>query len=158
MITYVANSCCFKGENMSLHKNMNERIADLALLNIKLHKFHWYVEGSDFYPVHGKLEELYDEVNELYDEYAERLLAIDGKPAATMKEYLQLSKISESGNEVKPKEIFTTLIADYGHFVAGLKKGIELAEDAGDNATADMFIDTVTNFEKHIWMFKQTVK
>jgi starvation-inducible DNA-binding protein len=142
---------------MTLHGFLNERIADFGVLYFKLHRFHWYVEGPSFYPLHGKYEELYDELNELFDEYAERLLSIGGKPASTMKEYPSLSKISEEGNEVAPKAIFETLIKDYSHIVAQLKEGIELAEGQRDMATADMFIETIATFEKHLWMFKQSV-
>jgi len=39
-----------------------------------------------------------------------------------------------------------------------LKQGIGIAEDQGDDATADMFIGTITTFEKHLWMFKQSLK
>ena len=143
---------------MTLHGFLNERIADFGVLYFKLHRFHWYVEGEGFYPLHAKFEELYDELTALFDEYAERLLSIGGAPASTMKEYLALSKISEEGKEVAPKAIFETLIKDYSHVVTALKQGIELAEGERDMATADMFIETVTTFEKHLWMFKQSVK
>jgi len=142
---------------MTLHGFLNERIADFGVMYFKLHRFHWYVEGPFFYPLHEKYEELYDELTELFDEYAERLLSIGGKPASTMKEYLSLSKVSEEGNEVAPKAIFETLIKDYSHVVAALKEGVELAEGERDMATADMFIETIATFEKHLWMFKQSV-
>jgi starvation-inducible DNA-binding protein len=142
---------------MTLHGFLNERIADFGVMYFKLHRFHWYVEGPFFYPLHEKYEELYDELTELFDEYAERLLSIGGKPASTMKEYLALSKISEEGNEVAPKAIFETLVKDYSHVVAALKEGIELAEGERDMVTADMFITTVAAFEKHLWMFKQSM-
>ena len=143
---------------MKLHNFLNERIADFGVMYFKLHRFHWYVEGGSFYPLHEKFEELYDELTALFDEYAERLLSIKGSPASTMKEYLSLSKISEEGKEVEPKAIFETLIKDYSHVVDALKEGIELAEGERDMATADMFIETVTTFEKHLWMFRQSVK
>ncbi|MDR2168286.1 MAG: DNA starvation/stationary phase protection protein [Clostridiales bacterium] len=143
---------------MALKDFLNVRIADLAVLYIKLHRFHWFVEGKLFYPLHAKFEELYDEATELYDEFAERLLAIGGAPAATMKEYLALTMISEEGNEVAPKDIFNTLIKDYSLLVDELKKGIAIAQDADDESTADLFIGTITTLEKHLWMFKMSIK
>jgi len=141
---------------MKLHQFLNERIADLGVLYFKLHRFHWFVEGPAFYPMHAKYEELYDEVTALFDEYAERLLSIGGKPLATMKEYLSVSKISEEGSEVTPEAIFVTLIKDYSYFVQNLKEGVKLAEGEGDMTTADMFIESIGSFEKHLWMFKQS--
>ncbi|MCL2377456.1 MAG: DNA starvation/stationary phase protection protein [Defluviitaleaceae bacterium] len=143
---------------MKLHSFLNERIADLGVMYFKLHRYHWYVEGPHFYGLHEKYEELYDEATEIFDEFAERLLAIGGAPASTMKEYLALSKISEEGKEVTPEAIFETLIKDYSYMASALKEGIELAEGERDMATADMFVETVSTFEKHLWMFKQSLK
>jgi len=143
---------------MALHNFLNERIADFAVMYIKLHRFHWFVEGPDFYPHHAKFQELYEETTELFDEFAERLLAIGGAPVATLKKYLELTKICEEGNEVTPKAIYTTLIKDYTTMAEELKKGIEIAQSAGDEVTADMCIGTVNTLEKHVWMFKMSVK
>ena len=41
-------------------------------------------------------EELYTESATHIDEIAERILAIGGKPVATMKEYLEISSIQEA--------------------------------------------------------------
>lgn len=143
---------------MTLHNFLNERISDFGVMYFKLHRFHWFVKGPDFYPMHEKYEELYDEMTATFDEFAERLLSIGGAPAATMREYLALSKISEEGNETNSNDIFKTLIKDYSHMTEALKQGIGIAEDQGDDATADMFIGTITTFEKHLWMFKQSLK
>jgi len=143
---------------MKLHDFLNERISDFALLYFKLHRFHWFVEGSGFFPFHTKYEELYDEMTELLDEYAERLLSIGGTPFATIKQYLATSKLSEDGTEVEPKAIGNTIIKDFSAVVLSLKDGIKIAEDHDDDTTADMFITTISSLEKHIWMFKQSVK
>lgn len=143
---------------MKLHQFFNERISDLAILYIKLHRFHWYIEGPSFYQLHEKYEELYDEATALYDEFAERLLAIGGKPYATMKDYLAHGTISEEGNETDPKDIYATLIKDYEGQVNALKEGVKIAEDAGDDTSADLFISTIGALQKHLWMFKQSAK
>ncbi|MCL2236177.1 MAG: DNA starvation/stationary phase protection protein [Defluviitaleaceae bacterium] len=143
---------------MALKDFMNKRISDFAVMYIKLHRFHWFVEGPLFLPMHEKYEELYDEMTGLLDEFAERLLSIGGTPASTMKEYLNLAEIKEEGNEVTPKDIFNTLIKDYTLMTEELKKGIAIAQGEDDESSADLFIGTITTFEKHVWMFKQSVK
>ena len=47
-------------------------------------------KGPQFFTLHEKFEELYTESATHIDEIAERILAIGGKPVATMKEYLEL--------------------------------------------------------------------
>ena len=46
-----------------------------------------------------KFEELYTESATHIDEIAERILAIGGKPVATMKEYLEISSIQKRHTE-----------------------------------------------------------
>ncbi len=47
-----------------------------------------------------------------------------------------------------------TLINDYTLLVKNLKNAVEKAEAAHDHVTADLFIGTIGNIEKHIWMLK----
>lgn len=54
---------------------INHLIANQGVLNVKLHQFHWHVQGPDFFTMHEKFEALYNEVNAYFDAFAERLLA-----------------------------------------------------------------------------------
>ena len=143
---------------MKLEQYLNKQIANCALMYFKLHRFHWFIEGPNFFELHEKFQELYEEQTAFLDEFAERLLAIGGKPASTMKEYLELSSISEDGSETSTKETMNTLIQNYGTFSNELREGIILSEEEGDNVTADMLIKTKESVDKSIWMFKQTAK
>ena len=142
---------------MKLHDFLNARIADFAILNAKFHRFHWFFEGEGFFAFHEKFEELYNEASELFDEFAERLLAIGGKPIATLKEFLAHAKLTDEGTETRLPEIGKTVLKDFGIVVDELKSGISIAQDAGDEATADLFIETIQKFEKHAWMIRQSV-
>lgn len=143
---------------MNLEQVLNERIADFGVLYVKLHRFHWYVKGKHFFALHSKFEEFYDEITEYLDEYAERLLSINGKPVATLKEFLEIATISEDGNETTAEEMVTTVINDYSLVVTKLKEAFEVAEENNDTLTADLFMDTIGAFEKHLWMLKQYVE
>ncbi|KNH22154.1 Dps family protein [Priestia sp. YIM B13446] len=139
---------------MNLENVLNQQIADFNVLYTKLHRFHWYVKGPQFFTLHEKFEEFYNETADYIDEYAERLLAIGGSPIATMKQFLQAATLSEDGNEQTSEEMVETLINDYMLLVKNLKNAVEKAEAAHDHVTADLFIGTIGNIEKHIWMLK----
>ncbi|MHA2959929.1 Dps family protein [Priestia megaterium] len=139
---------------MNLENVLNQQIADFNVLYTKLHRFHWYVKGPQFFTLHEKFEEFYNETADYIDEYAERLLAIGGSPIATMKQFLQTATLSEDGNEQTSDEMVETLINDYTLLVKNLKNAVKKAEAAQDHVTADLFIGTIGNIEKHIWMLK----
>jgi starvation-inducible DNA-binding protein len=42
------------------------------------------------------LKSFYDEINELYDAFAERLLMVGGKPISNLKGYLEIAIIKEA--------------------------------------------------------------
>ncbi|MGO4274881.1 Dps family protein, partial [Paenibacillus sp. TAF58] len=45
----------------SIQVILNKQIANWGLLYVKLHNFHWYVKGNQFFTLHVKFEELYNE-------------------------------------------------------------------------------------------------
>lgn len=141
-----------------LEKLLNQEVANLSVLFTKLHHFHWYVTGPNFFALHEKFEALYDEVNELYDELAERLLTIGGSPASTQKEYLALTTLKEAKGKATAKDMVQAVIDDFKLLVAEFKEGIVLAQEVDDEATADLFIGAIASFEKHVWMLEFTLK
>ncbi|GEN57613.1 DNA starvation/stationary phase protection protein [Halolactibacillus alkaliphilus] len=139
-----------------LHNQVNKIVATQGVLFTKLHQHHWYVKGNKFFVLHEKFEELYDEVNVQFDEFAERLLTIGGKPYSTLKEFIEHSSIQETPytKEVSSEDMVKTVLADFEIVVNDLEKGIELAGDANDDVTEDLCIGYKTSLEKHMWMLR----
>lgn len=138
-----------------LHNFLNKQVANFSVLFTKLHNHHWYVKGDKFFTLHEKFEEYYDEINEYFDEFAERLLTIGGKPASTLKEYLELTSLKE----VTEKELDSNLMvkdihADFMQIANELTLGIKIAGDIEDEVTVDLFVSTAAELEKHAWMLK----
>ena len=143
---------------MDLQSFLNKQIANFAVSYFKLHHFHWFIEGPGFYDFHELFQNLYEEQTALLDEFAERLLAIEGKPISKMAEYLKLTSLSEEQNEKSVKDTMNCLIKDFSQMATEMKEGIVLAEKAEDHVTTDLLIRTKESLEKHVWMFKQTIK
>lgn len=141
-----------------LHQLLDVHVANFSVLFTKLHHFHWFIEGPQFFALHAKFEELYDHINELYDAFAERLITIGGKPGSTMKEYLAKATIKEANGEATTAAMIKTLIADFEKITIDLKELTKEAQAEGDEATADLSIGTIAQFEKTLWMLKVTAK
>ncbi|MCZ0701726.1 starvation-inducible DNA-binding protein [Natronobacillus azotifigens] len=143
-------------ENKALQDHLNQLVATHGVLFTKLHQHHWFVKGPNFFVLHEKFEELYNEVNEQFDEFAERLLTIGGAPYSTLGEFLEHSTISEQpySTEVEQKTMVQSVLDDFTTLTKDLAKGIDLAGDAGDDISEDMFIGYKTEIEKAMWMLK----
>lgn len=133
---------------------VNKQVANWTVLFTKLHNYHWYVTGPQFFTLHEKFEELYNEAAGYIDELAERLLAIDGKPVATMKESLELASVEEAKEEVEAKAMVQAIVKDFSTMIDELKEGMELAGEVGDETTGDMLLSIHQSLEKHNWMLK----
>ncbi|BCG58434.1 MULTISPECIES: Dps family protein [Paenibacillus] len=143
-----------KVDSTSIEQVLNRQVANLNVLYVKIHNFHWYVKGEQFFSLHVKFEELYDEVTVKMDEVAERLLSIKGTPAATLKEYLEIATIQEATGKEDTRAMVQSLIEDFTTVAEELTEGIELAEEGSDHPTADLFIKIRSDFEKHAWMLR----
>lgn len=138
--------------SVNLSDVLNKQIANWSVLFVKLHNFHWYVKGSQFFTLHLKFEELYTEAALHIDNLAERVLAIKGKPLATMKDYLATSSVKEASGSENANEMVAATIADFETVIAELKDGMKAAEEADDETTGDMLLAIHTSLEKHVWM------
>ena len=137
-----------------LISTVNKQVANWTVLYVKLHNYHWFVKGGNFFTLHEKFEEFYNEAAGHIDELAERLLALDGTPVATMKECLELSSIQEAEGSMTAEQMVQSVYDDFALLVNELKEGMELAAEVGDETTGDMLLAIHQGLEKHNWMLK----
>ncbi|MBM7581003.1 Dps family protein [Jeotgalibacillus terrae] len=140
--------------NPELVKNVNKQIASWTVMYTKLHNYHWYVKGHQFFTLHEKFEELYNEAAIHIDELAERLLALKGEPVATLKESLEISLVKEANGGEKADEMVESLNNDFEILMNDLKTGMELAQKDDDEMTSDMLLSIHQSLEKHAWMLR----
>ncbi|MGE6260776.1 Dps family protein [Heyndrickxia sporothermodurans] len=142
-------------ENQKLINFLNQELSNIAVLYIKLHRYHWFIQGKHSFELHKKFEELYNEMAEDLDKVAERVLAIGGKPLATMIKYLKETTLIEAQADDEESEIIKQLINDFSQIVQEIKgSGRKLAEELDDQPTLDLLNDLQGRVEKHIWMLK----
>lgn len=140
--------------NQGLIDALNRQIANWGVLYVKLHNFHWYVTGKDFFTLHAKFEELYTEGATYFDELAERVLTLGGKPIASIQGYLQMASVKEAGGSETSEQMVAAIIEDFTKIVDELNNAIEMAETSGDEATADLLMGVKGTLEKHVWMYR----
>jgi len=136
----------------SLYNALNIQIANWSVLYTKLHNFHWYVKGENFYTLHAKFEELYTQVTVYMDDVAERLLAIGGRPVATIKEQLELSTLLEATGSESANQMVTSVVEDFATLSGEMSEAITLAEQLADHPTADLLTGIRGEVEKAAWM------
>lgn len=135
-------------------KELNQQVANWTVAYTKLHNFHWYVKGPNFFSLHVKFEELYNEAAQYVDDLAERILAVGGNPVGTMKESLDMSIVEEAGKDYAAEQMVEELSKDFTNISKQLENAIKVAGEAGDDVSEDMFIGMQTSVDKHNWMLQ----
>lgn len=143
---------------MNLEKSLNKAVGNLILFYVKLHNYHWFVKGNQFYRLHESFEEMYDEITETYDEVAERMLMLGMKPVATLKDSLAVATLKEATGKESVKEMVESVLQDYKNLDANFKEILDLAGEADDDVTEDIMTSTRLTFQKHIWMLTELLK
>ncbi len=140
-----------------LAKNLNSFLSELAVFYRKLQNYHWNVQGKDFFTMHQKLEEYYDEINEEIDVVAEHILMLGYQPLGTLTDYLENATIEEAKNEkVKSCFILTNLIEDYTILLQRANKIKRLADEKSSYSTSTMIDECISAYMKNLWMLKQS--
>lgn len=139
-----------------LVNKLNHLLANLVVEYHKLQNFHWYIKGSDFFTVHAKLEEYYNDINKVVDEVAESILMLEGKPLASLKDFAANASIKEAEAQfIKSDIILAEVEKDYSLLLAEVIE-IKKAADAEENfIISAMMDDHIKNFTKAVWMLKQ---
>ena len=138
-----------------LESKLNLYLANQMVDYVKKHNLHWNLKGNHFFSLHAKLEELYEEANDILDEVAERILALGGNPVSSMKEALAMATIKELGDGPKSTdETIRTLIYDTDYWIKDSKEIADLADKEDDNVTNDMFNGFTKTYQKLAWMLK----
>src|SRR5699024_10518207 len=128
--------------NQNLINFLNQLLSNYFVMYVKLHRYHWFVQGRHFFRLHEKFEEMYEMFHEDLDEIAERILMIDGKPLATMSKYLDEKTLTEANADDKEDEMISQLVEDYKQLISEIRDdGIKLASELEDEPTLDMFIN-----------------
>jgi len=140
-------------------KQLKQLQADAHALYVKVHNYHWNIEGMDFFPVHNQTEEIYNNMSVLYDDTAERVLQLGEKPYLTISELLKATKIKEEKKtSFKSKEVVKAIVNDYKYLLKSFKDLSEVAGEAGDKTTEAFADDNVASLEKQLWMLGNMLK
>jgi starvation-inducible DNA-binding protein len=138
--------------------SLNQLLADYAIHYQKLRNFHWNVTGGDFFDLHEKFEELYNDAQVKIDDIAERIRVFDGRPYSTYHEFLTNGTIKEITKELPALEMVNEVLNDFQMLIQDITQVVSVTKTTGDIATEDLMLDFTRHLEKEHWMLKSFIK
>lgn len=135
-------------------------LADEFILYTKTKNAHWNVEGADFHSMHKFFESQYEQLDEIVDKIAERIRSLGHYAPATLKQYLQLTHLSEqSGEKNDSAGYIKELLADHQTIIIHLRENIiRFANEFHDAGTSDFVTTLMEEHEKVAWMLRAHLK
>ena len=145
---------------MKYENQIKQYLANLNILNTKLHNLHWNIVGEQFNAIHTFTEGLYDAYFKLFDEVAE-ILKIKGiYPPATIKTYLELTNIKEldSNSDYTTKEVLNIVIEDMITMKNLASEIRTLAIEEDDFEVISEMEDHLREYNKNLWTLNSMIK
>jgi starvation-inducible DNA-binding protein len=141
-----------KQDSQVLADKLNILLANFQIHYQNLRGFHWNLRGRDFFELHVKFEEYYNDAQIKIDEVAERVLTMGFTPKHTFTDYLNNSTVKPAENVSDSKEAVTRIVEAVGILLNLEREILRTAGDNADEGTADMMTQFISQQEKEIWM------
>ncbi len=145
-------------QSTSVVATLNRQQANALVAYLNYKKYHWLTFGPLFRDLHLLFEEQGGEVFAMIDELAERSLMLDGAPVADPSDYLPTATVTPSTGKLAVKQMIEEAIATHELIITEMHQDAEVATEAGDIGTADLYTRLVQVHQKHRWFLKEILK
>jgi starvation-inducible DNA-binding protein len=133
---------------------LSRLLADSYTLYLKTHNFHWNVTGPMFTTLHTLFETQYTELALAVDEIAERIRSLGYPAPGSWKRFAELATVKDAEGVPAAREMIRELADDIDTVVATAREVFSHAEEAGDQASADLAVRRIDVSEKNAWMLR----
>lgn len=141
-----------KAQSEKTAEQLNKLLASFQIHYQNLRGLHWNLRGHDFFELHVKYEEFYNDAQLKIDLIAERILTMGYKPMHTFKAYLENSKIAPAQDVSIGKDGVALVVSGLQSLLSTERDLLAIANETNDDGTADMMTQFVAQQEKEIWM------
>lgn len=139
-------------------KGLEKVLADSYTLYIKTHNFHWNVTGPMFQALHLLFETQYLELAQAVDTIAERIRALGYYAPGSYKQFSELTTIKEETGHPKATQMIEQLTIGQETIIRTCRELFSIADEAGDESTADLLTQRMEAHEKSAWMLRSLLE
>jgi len=138
---------------------LNQQLADTFDLMSQTKQAHWNVKGPQFIALHEMFDDFAEGLEGFVDEIAERITALGGYAAGTVRMAAQASTLPDYPTDaVNSMDHVRALIERYAALAASTRRAIDQADAAGDRDTADLFTQVSRDLDKWLWFLEAHVQ
>jgi starvation-inducible DNA-binding protein len=146
-----------KTERGDVAEALTRVLADSFAVYLKTHGYHWNVRGPEFIALHNLLEQQYRDIWAALDDIAERIRALGILAPQSYSAFGNLTSIKDGDPEREATEMLKELLKDHETLIATVREAFTAADEAGDEASADLMTQRLAAHEKFAWMLRSTL-
>ena len=137
----------------NIAEKLNILLANYSVFYQNTRGAHWNIKGEQFFVLHPKFEELYDNLVLKIDEIAERILTLGHVPSHNYSDYLKFSTIKESKEVHNSKKCVEDILNSFKVVIDLQRELLEITDKANDEGTNALMSGYITEQEKDVWMY-----
>lgn len=138
----------------NLAESLNDLLSNYQIFYMNVRGYHWNIKGSNFFELHAKFEELYDDLLLKIDEVAERVLTLGHRPAHAYSTYIERSGIAERKDVHDGKTAVEQIVESFAELIGKQRELLHLAGESDDEGTVALMSDYISQQEKLVWMYR----
>lgn len=147
-----------KEKSLYLADTLNDLLSNYSILYQNTRGYHWNIKGSNFFELHVKFEELYNNLFLKIDEIAERILTLGYTPKHNFTSYLKDSEVIESKEVNDGSKALQEILDAFSIILAKQRAILDLSAEINDEGTNALMSDYLREQEKLIWMYSSYLK
>jgi len=146
-------------DRAAIAEGLSRVLADTYTLYLTTHNFHWNVTGPHFNSLHAMFMDQYTELWGSTDVIAERIRALGHYAPGSYAEFSKIATVPDVPQE-PPKAMEMVRILVKGHETVSriAREFIPVAEEAGDDPTADMLTARCAVHDQTAWMLRSLLE
>jgi starvation-inducible DNA-binding protein len=131
---------------------LNHLIAAYTVTSQNARFCHWNVVGPHFEDDHEFFGDLYAELSEEIDLFAERIRALKQNPISSLRDIIEETTLEEYSLPMTARNMQKRMLADYEHIANEMEKFAALTSD--DVVTQDIIVGSKRQIDKRAWMLR----
>lgn len=139
----------------NLVANLNRLVADLYTFYVTAHGFHWNVEGDEFVSYHEFFGEIYGDVHDSIDAWAENIRKIGAYAPFRLDDLVQLREIADSTVTNGPASDLVQVLYDQNEGVLScLNEAFATSTAANEQGIANFAAERIDQHQKWAWQLR----
>jgi starvation-inducible DNA-binding protein len=138
--------------------NLKVLLGSTFAFYVKIHGFHFNIEGDNFPQYHKFLGDFYAEVYNSIDPIGEYIRTLDSYAPGSLSRYAELTIIEDQTKIPRPNLMFAELLSDNEKMIDLLNACFSSAEEENKQGIANFIAERLDAQAKHGWMLRSILK